>query len=422
MIQPFTNMTYPPNSIRRFNINWANVPMEHIETWEEFNDLLDKLEANGVERTETHSHVLITSTEYLRNKYFMQFYRNGATVRWFEYRPAQLWGMPRQATMGTTELISPEVTGYRSFYKVLNQFQKLYKVKFEEVFGSSDGMDLWSRIRRCIPRPVNFGKGANRILDSVYKADVSSAYAFEGAKKLPTLQGAVKKRGRIAPTAEYPFVFYLSSHHLAILDELDTTEFEQYADWYDTKEMYQTVKCDVSLCCKAAPYSLAPIFTHYYEGRNEHPEYKQYMNLFVGYCYREVRPEFSHVAAVILARSAMRILRYAQKIWDAGNTVRLIATDSVLWQGSPVDFTAKTKSFGCFLQEYENIQAVVMGPKKYQLLTDQGETITRWAGVKRELVEDMSFGDIITSDLRPSVCQWNGKRFIISEGDFYDAV
>lgn len=415
MIHPYER-TADSGSIHLYTINWAKVEMEHLDNWDDFNLLLDELEANGVQPfadKPVQSH-LIYVTDELYNKYFLEFHKNGVTVRWLEGDRAKRWLVPRQATIGTTTLISPDVTGYRSFYKIINWFKKTHRKEFSTVFGGGDAM-LWKQIRRCIPRPVNYGYAVPRILSNVYKADISSAYAFEGSKSLPTLIDYKRVAGREDPSPEYPFVFYLRSHHIAIYNELDTREFLEFDDWYDTREMYSSTDKEISICCRCAEDNLKSVFTHYYDGRTTHPEYKQYMNLFVGYCYRMERPEYSHISAVILARSAMRILKYAAEIQKRSNLVRLIATDSVLWVGQPVDFTTDKKYFGAFVQEYSDIQAVVMGAKKYQLLTSDNEVITRWAGVKSDLVTDMKFGGIMTSKLRPLMREWDGHRFVIGE-------
>lgn len=415
MIEPYTK-TAPRGSIRLSAINWANVEMEHIDNWDEFNQLLDALEANGIMPFEGHpvQSRMIYMTEELAQRYILQFHKNGATLRWLEYKRENGWLSPRQVTIGTTQLIARDVTGYRSFYKILNWFKRVYKLEFSEVYGGGD-MVLWKQLRRCIPRPVNYGYAIPRKLSRVYKADISSSYPFEGSKPLPTLVDYKRVSGRAEPTEEYPFVFYLHSHHLAIYNELDTRDFIDFSDWYDTSEMYTNAANEVSICCRCANYSLKPVFTHYYEGRQTHPEYKQYMNLFVGYCYRFERPEYSHVAAVILARAAMRILKYAQSIAEQSNLIRLIATDSVLWVGTPVEFTTKEKTLGAFVEEYSDIHAIVLGAKKYQLLTNDNEVITRWAGVKSELVVDMEFGGIMTSDLKPVMREWDGRRFVIGD-------
>lgn len=415
MILPFTANNAPSDAFNGFSINWAHVEMEHVDHWEEFNEILDALEENGITRYEPTQDEpkLVCVFWKLANHYVIEFQKNYITLRWVEYRIADDWTVPRQVTLGSTELVSHEVTGYRSFYKFINQFQKLYKAKFADVYGGGD-FQLWNRIRKCIPRPVNWADKSDKIAQHCYKADISSSYGFEGSKPLPTLRGCKRVQGRVKPSPDYPFVFYLNSRHIAIYGEFDTHEFDQYVNWYDVY-WTQWTRAEVSLCCKAVPLSLGPIFRHYYDGRMEHVEYKQYMNLFVGYCYRDTYPEFSHVAAIILARAAWRILNLAQEIMAADNVIRLIATDSVLWEGDLADNTVSVKTFGAFLLEYSDVRALIMGSKKYQIEEPDGHCLTRWAGVKKELTENLKFGDMKACGYAPKAYRWNGWRLEAAE-------
>lgn len=337
-----------------------------------------------------------------------------------------------------------DIEGHDAFQIIANQFKKRNGISISSAFGSDNR--LTRRIKYCVPSPINYPpKDFDQPLktfNNISKSDVSSAYAFEASKDLPTLEGSRILNGYVKPTKDFPFVFYLKSGHMAIYHELDTRKWDSIKDKYGLRYYtYDPIVNDYqhpsqlrlrhpdvseeeeeSLMCKLSPYSLSPEMNALYDDRKFHPERnKRIMNLCIGYFQANARPFLCHISAVVLARCVQRMLDYAIYLERTGKIVRLINTDSIAWQG-PQDFniTTMTKSLGSFTFEAENAKLIVVGAKTYQLLKTDGQLITRWSGVKKEWTQELHFGDILSKSPPKSalnIVVWDSQKeeFIIEE-------
>jgi hypothetical protein len=310
--------------------------------------------------------------------------------------------------------------------------------KFKELTGKSlysefttyhQNIEIRQEIKKCVPAPVNYAReslisGMGWYSDRFYKNDISSAYPAMASKKLPTLKDFKIVKGRVEPTKDRPFAFYLKSHSMKVLNEFDSR------DWVNS-EFYQATlptiyvqktkyRQDLSipsdneqtLLLKASKSSLADVMKHFYDGRQEHPEYKFFMNAFLGYLHREYDPEFPHIAAVVLGRCVDFVLKKAEYIEKNNGVVCLIATDSVAWDGEDIpEITDTKKKLGAFIREYSRCEALIKGPKCYQIKTDT-ETKTTWAGVSKSKTENLEFGDIITKHFTRPVMKFNNDGTI----------
>lgn len=106
---------------------------------------------------------------------------------------------------------------------------------------------------------------------------------------------------------------------------------------------------------------------------------KSIMNQFIGYTWLRKQPQFLHLAAVILARCNNRIIKQAECLIDRGAIPVLIATDSIAWigKGDELITTDKAhKTLGSFVVEMRDGEAIIAGPKVYQLRAKDGHTTT----------------------------------------------
>lgn len=423
--EPIQNQDWVKNS----QISWWHVPIEHGNVYD-INEILDALAADGYKKAAIpRGQKTITSMSKLRKRYFYSRYGNAFTLYWYEemcgigecyYRPH------RVSTTASDPLDENQmnITGYMAMKKVKELYATITHKSFARQFG---GEKEWAAaIKRCVCSPICYpsSNGATSVAKhytNVYKTDISSAYPYEGSKKLPTLQGAKKVSGRVAPTAEFPFAFYTKSCDLAIFGEFDTDDMRQYRKFYPTYfESHHDVREDETILCPAAEYDLNELFYLMYSKRKTNPEYKSYMNLFIGFCQRNDNPEFAHIAAVVLARCVMRVLRIAAELEKRGNKVILIATDAVAWTGKAepdMYCLPQDKSLGALVLEHENIEAYIKGSKCYQLLAADGSVKTFWAGVKKARTKDLAFGEINTSPMKPLEVAFdeNKQRFIDRE-------
>lgn len=415
--------------VKNSQISWCHVPMEHGNVYD-INEILDALAAEGYKKAPLpRGQKVITSMAKLRNRYFYSRFGNSFTLYWYEeqvgigkcyYRPHKV---STQASDPVGEA-QQEITGYMAMKKVKELYAAITHKSFARQFGGDK--QLAAAIKRCVCSPICYpsSNGATPVVkhyDKVFKTDITSAYPYEGSKKLPTLQGAKKVSGRVAPTEEFPFAFYVKSGDLAIYEEFDTDDMRNYRKFYPAYfDRHFAVRDEETILCPAAEYDLNQLFYMMYDKRKTNPEYKTYMNLFIGYCQRNDNPEFAHIAAVVLARCVMRVLRIAAELEKRGNQVILIATDAVAWTGKAepdMYCLPHEKELGALVLEYENTKACIKGSKCYQIIAADGSVKTFWSGVSKAKTKGLAFGEIETSPLKPLEVAFDEKkqRFIDRE-------
>lgn len=389
------------------NVDWMYIKRRKVSP-HRMNVILDILDRMGITRIYTGSKKRITAIYKLADHYFLtagsgyfelfvsylKTDKNGRVIlRTFRYYAA-----------GTTQDLSreEEVLGKESYFRIASRFEKLKKNKLNIEYGGITKYGTQYRlIKGCVPVQIGWinPKTAYDRIESCYKADVSSAYPWEASKPLPTLNGCKDIPGIHEPDSEYPFAFYPMTGTLKIYGEnIDTAELFRRQEYKPSEKIRPHTDEPRTILCK--PYEgdeLARIFADMYEGRGKHPEYKRYMNLFIGYCQNNNNPWLSHISAVVIARCCFRVLEMADELRRRGNKITLINVDSVAWQGRPAeDLYSRKKYFGAMYLEHENVFMCIGGVKKYQIYDPRiGKTKTMYAGVRREESCNIPFGDIL---------------------------
>lgn len=318
---------------------------------------------------------------------------------------------------GTSVKEEPEISGMEAYNYIEEMFQKEYG-KSKSLFTAFSGMlykEQYNAIKNCVPKPVSMinryivGKPVNH----VRKADISSAYPAEGSKLLPTLHGFKQVPGRVKPSPEYPFAFYINSHHMAVYNEFDTMSWcwkRRHYTLYD--QMYDDSipeEEDITILCKASEYSLKDIFEDIYIAKlNGDSRAKLGMNAAIGMFQKNNNPRLSMISAVIIARCVNRILKLAEKLENNKSTVLLIATDSIIWVGSTLEEATNKKFLGSFTYEIHDGKFYGISSKAYQTVDDEGVTKTKYSGMKNtEEKKNLKFGELPTKSIT--------KRYMISD-------
>lgn len=393
--------------MKSFRIVWGSVPVKKLG-FDEVNKFLDKYKLERVRQNKTNAY--IQKFEDIREKYFV-VKDNGEFVIICGY--CEKIGFFRIATQPNVEEVREcgvEPTDAMEF--VNNEFKKIYKKSMEAAFKVRSNKQAYCDIKKCVPSPINWAVDdwrKDRNLYEVQKADVSSAYPAELVKRVPTLDKHLRCKGRVEPTAEYPFAFYLKSQHIKIIEEdgtiistFDLAKSKYYMatttkssggsyvkKFYDIKP-----EEDETILCAAAPYSFEPIMTDLYENRKQHPEYKQYMNYVIGLFHANKNPRFSQIAAIVLLRCSWNMEQRLAELEKRGCSPLLVNTDSIAWLGDDVSITTDKKTLGAFVLEHRNCEMIICSPKKYQW-KDGEEVNTTWAGVKDIKSLGLAFGDIL---------------------------
>lgn len=262
-------------------------------------------------------------------------------------------------------------------------------------------------IKLCVPKQIQYG---NRIvtgveLDECYKADISSAFPSSIVNhKLPQLKGCKRVKGFAEPTDEFPFAFYLKSHHLWIKDEFKTwDDADMMKRYYKSlvNEVYPTgapTEEEETILCKRADAedetALWDVYQYLYDSRKEDSNFKQIMVISIGFFHRNINPTLSALAAVTIARTNHRIFNICRELKAQGNIILLVATDSVAWKGKPYAGATNDKYLGSFTYECYNNRIIVQGCKNYQYIDMKGNCVSKAAGIKREISAKWKFGEI----------------------------
>lgn len=297
-------------------------------------------------------------------------------------------GLGHQAAQIIDDMLKKEYNNDKSLYATLS---------------GSHYKDIWTATKLCVPRQIGWINplSIKKVINNCFKADVSSAFPAQLIKAIPTLKYSKKVIGRVEPTEEYPFAFYLNSHHLAIYNELDTREDNKNVYLKQCVNNYKEVEEEVTLLCKAAPISLKNIMNKLYEIKNsattqeEIARAKLTMNACIGYFQYNKHPGLSFVSAVVIARSNHFILEQVNQLIKEKNIIQYIATDSIVWQGKDSNVSTEEKYLGSFTKEYNNCSFYGVKVGAYQIKKEDGTVKTLCSYIDdKDIKNKMAFGTL----------------------------
>lgn len=323
-----------------------------------------------------------------------------------------------------------ESMGWIGFNEINNKLKQQYGVTLRKAFGCIDGLKIRNRISQMqmsYPYYINdFNIG--KTFEHVYKADVSFAFPSQLTKTLPDFHEAKKIYGYAEPTEEYPFAFYLDTHHIKIYGELDTRLIEKdnlyqnfliYQKKYSSNVTHKFNDCEekYTILMKASKYSLKDIIQSYYNSRSDDPKAKNKVNHFVGYLRSDenVQNYMGHITAIVYARHWKRMSDYWNKVNNGWNTVMQIQVDCIIWNGIPVNCTCKEKYLGCFHSELEDAKFRMKGVGLYAWDNKHGKIGFRHQSYK--LSKDISFSKVEDIDRLGEI-----QMLSTNEGETYETV
>ena len=286
-----------------------------------------------------------------------------------------------------------------------DKVNKFLGVSLDKIFGGLP--KEYHQYRKCVPSPINWASSAltlekGLVSEEAVKADICSAYGTEASKTLPDCHASTLKRekGKIEPTAEYPFAFYLKSGHMAIFQEGNTYELNKSKYITSNHTILVSDKEEETLLLPPSKYSLREIFEDLYEGRKDNPNNKGIMNMTIGMFHRkkwtQQEDNLWPLAAVIKFRCNKRIVDVCGDLIKRGQHPILINTDSIMWEGNDTEGFDTEKKLGNFVIENRRCLAVIRSSKIYQVYDlDTEEVITRWSGSHtKKYTRMLSFGQI----------------------------
>ena len=415
---------------------WNKVPSKVCAAWQ-INDALDELD-EGLEFQETKQGCkTISRVSLLYNKYFIR-YKAEDDIEVCGCRTQREDVLVFRYVL-TKAANGDEDNAYEAWLTFKAKTQELTGLSLAAIFGGLPRE--FHQYRNCVPSPINWVNESyiNRAIGGCTKADICSAYGSEASKTLPDLHADARcvVNGKIEPTEEWPFAFYLESGEMAIWGEGSSAEIKQ------TKYMRQPVVepfCEErTLLCKAAKTSLRPVFEYLYTHRSENESFKFVMNATIGMFHRKRytgdNDNLWPLAAVIKFRCDKRIVDLCNELYELGQIPLLINTDSITWRGKDISLTVLEKKLGNFRLEYENCGLVYVGPKCYQVKGvpvggEEEEILTRWSGPHRtSYITSLPFGAIldktvlgkIREEEKKNIYRWDRtkRRFVTKAGTIF---
>ena len=301
-------------------------------------------------------------------------------------------------------IIDDEKSGmqaYRAIEDKFNYYNNTKTLALESIFSGRKYKLEYTLIKECVPVQIQYMNVGykGKIVEGVYKADVSSAFPTQIIRDLPTLHGSITVNGRAEPSEEYPFAFYTKSHHIKTLDGYDSHDLNC---WY-YREYY---KCDDSikdedeltiLCPRMSQKyheALAKAFKDCYDHRKDDSFNKFLMNATIGYFQLNSNPALSFISAIVILRCNIDMIRRCNQLVKEGNTILFIATDSIAWKGKLSSVATDEKYLGSFTYEGKNIKFLGYSSKAYQWLNNEGKCITKYSGMKKEESAKLGFGEL----------------------------
>lgn len=423
-----------------FAIWWNKVPATPYPAWK-INEVLDGLdESLEYKETKTGCYT-ISRIHLLVDGYFIRERKgeeNSIEVCGIQTIDDYDCRIFRYVVTKATEVPEEDEDVYSLWLMVKEKINELCGQSLSSIFGGLP--QEYHKYRTIVPKPIDWVNPTfqGKIVNNCVKADICSAYGTEASGVLPDLHAASRQvvNGKVAPSEEWPFAFYLESGEMAIWGEGSSEDLKK------TRYMREPVRFvdeERTLLCKAAKVSLRPVFEYLYEHRKENQSFKLAMNATIGMFHRKrftgEQDNLWPLAAVIKFRCDKRIIDLCDKLIEMGQVPMLINTDSITWCGNDTSLTVTEKKLGNFRIEYENCSLLYLGPKKYQIKSiPYGETdettLTRWSGPHRKsTTEKLAFGDIkdktivakIEQQEKRNVYRWDKKsrRYIDKTGKIF---
>ena len=309
-----------------------------------------------------------------------------------------------------SEIVKNEKTGMYYYQTLEDKFNECNETKtcaLESIFSGRKYKWEYTSIKELVPVQISFINpffvrkklGSKYNTKPIFKADVSSAFPTQIMKDLPTLHNCIRVGGRVEPSEDFPFAFYLKSKHIKTYDGYDSHELDSiyYTRYYKCDDSVSAEDDETILCPKMSNKyheALMKAFQYCYDHRKEDADNKMIMNATIGYFQRNNNPALSMIAAIVILRCNVDMIRRCKQLTSEGNKVLFIATDSIAWMGKLSSVATDEKHLGTFTYEGKDIEFLGLSPKVYQWVNNEGKCITKYSGMKKEESAKLKFGEV----------------------------
>jgi hypothetical protein len=309
--------------------------------------------------------------------------------------------------------------GHRGWNTLDDLLREKYGFGLDKMFGTipvdSDGSVWCDRCVKSHKQMIWFDRIiANRRLRGVSKADIKSAFPAELRGPLPDANTAKQVAGRVAPTAEYPFAFYVNSGHVAEYGKYDTHELRKNA-WYRKSELSQKENAairrdpfityddsvadedEITVLMRPSRYTIDREIERMFwikenaEEKKTRGWYKWMLNALIGFMRSEINNKQhyqGHIAAIVYCRVINKMLGYVKQLLSEQKLPIYFAIDCMIWYGGESNITTNEAKLGNFMKEATEADCAICGQGQYYLEKD-GQVIVE----KHQGVADKKYAD-----------------------------
>lgn len=267
-----------------------------------------------------------------------------------------------------------------------SKFSELNGITLRKAFGFVD-----KTLKRCIPKQfyyINSQFLNKRLMAS--SIDASSQYPSGCLGRLPDMHNAIRVKGRVKPTEEYPFAFYASGH-CAEYGVFDTH------NWMSSKYAFNLFRLDANdeyrlrmlkdeeeetILMPASAYTMDSTWKYFYDNKKkldkDSEEYalaKLIMNKTIGCWHRKDKTkkrimdyddhgsyQLAHIVAIAIARGNQKILDMIDKIGEM--FVIHVCVDGIIYLGFR-KYGQDEPELGVFSQEFLDADFQMAGINVY---------------------------------------------------------
>lgn len=349
-------------------IYWSRRP-KHIFSPAEYDAKLSELKKKGIDITESKTkksdwfiYGKTTYHEEIKGKY-----RNLYVAEWWEEHHYTYTCVCNVLQGKQGAEMQKEMNGS----KAGSLLRKAFRESTGSTICSAFGTVCSEEYMACVPRPIYYLNKALTCQEISCVGMIDNCSMYPGCMKgqLPDSHTAVRVDGYAAPTEEYPFAFYLTSHHCAEYGVFDTHDYLMQGDIFgllkrkNGQPMYRCVskKEEVTVLMKSSEKqwddAIDGIFARKQAGSTVA---KAILNKGIGSLHRnpngmakhvEYLNLYYHVCAIILGRANAKLLSMYERIHTDGEKVITMIVDSIVYEGDKV-YGIKEKKLGQFHQDY----------------------------------------------------------------------
>ena len=255
--------------------------------------------------------------------------------------------------------------------------QRIFKeqegVTERQAFGYSE-----PSLNKCVPKQLYHinSRYVNKKINSAGKADFSSHYPANICGRLPDWSHHKVIEGTAPPTAEYPFVFYTRSGHIAEHKTFDThywRDEDLSGDLFGTHYSKVDPDKDISILCPASKYTLDKTIEILYnmKCRGESIDgipAKSVLVSSIGYKHlsgaHNTKNRLYHLAAVCIARANQKMIDFYN---EHRRQILQIIVDGVIYLGAH-EVGEHRKALGVLHQEITDKSFIMRGINQYLFL------------------------------------------------------